>query len=320
MTHTQPPPEPVATPEFHDSSPNGLHACIVQEVGQVRQATGELLGLVVVAEGDRRRAHQFAALVPQLREANANLMRATFDAQDSQAAAEERSRTQTEFLSMLAHELRNPLQPVMLANDRLGRLAALHPDLPMLHGIIGRQLVHLAHLVDDLLDASRVSSGKLLIDPHLQPLLGILDAAVEISRPAFDKQRQSLLYQPPPASLVVFGDSVRLTQVFSNLLLNASKFTRVQGSIRLGARIVGNLVQVTVNDNGVGIALDAQPHIFDLFTQGPHPAGLAPAGLGIGLSLVRTITELHGGTVRVHSAGVGAGSEFTVSLPLPVAA
>jgi signal transduction histidine kinase len=290
MTHTQPPPEP------------------------------ELPDLVEATEIDRRRVHQYAALVPQLREANANLMRATFDAQDSQAAAEERSRTQTEFLSTLAHELRNPLQPIMLANDRIGRLSSLHPDLPMLHGIIGRQVAHLARLVDDLLDASRVSSGKLLIERNLQPLVGILDAAVELSRHAFDNHRQELLYEPPPAWLVVSGDRVRLIQVFSNLLLNASKFTRVQGRIRLGARVAGNFVEVTVNDNGVGIPLEAQLNIFDLFTQGPHPAGLAPAGLGIGLSLVRTITELHGGTVRVHSAGSGSGSEFNVSLPLPLVA
>ena len=275
-----------------------------------------LPGEAEARENDRRRAHQYVTLVPQLCEANANLMRATFDAQDSQAAAEERSRNQTEFLSTLAHELRNPLQPVMMANDRIGRLSALHPDLPMLHGIIGRQVAHLAHLVDDLLDASRISSGKLHIDRRLQSLAAILDSAVELSQHAFENRRQELVFERPSATVFVLGDRLRLTQVFSNLLLNASKFTRVQGRVRLSACVVGACVEVAVNDNGVGIPLETQPHIFDLFTQGAPPPDLAPGGLGIGLSLVRTITELHGGTVRVHSAGPGGGSEFTVALPL----
>ena len=320
MTTSQPPPEPVAPLEPTRSLLNGLHACHVQELGQVRQAIGELVEFAEVRENDRQRVHQYAALVPQLREANEHLMMATFGAQDSQAAAEQTSRRQTEFLSMLAHELRNPLQPVILANDRVGKLSCFHPELPALNGIIERQVTHLVHLVDDLLDASRVSSGKLLIEPSLQPLARMLDGAVELSRHAFESRHQDLRLDLPPESLLVEGDLVRMTQVFSNLLLNASKYTHADGCIRLGVRAAASSVEVTVADNGAGIALENQPHIFDLFTQGPRPPGLAPSGLGIGLSLVRTITELHGGTVRVHSAGPGQGSAFTVSLPLPVAA
>ncbi|CAN7329372.1 HAMP domain-containing sensor histidine kinase [Pseudoduganella sp. LjRoot289] len=320
MIHKQPPPAPVAMPEPPNFVLNGLYACHVQELGQVRQVIDELVEFAGERESDRQKAHQYASLVPQLREANEHLVMATFGAQDSQAAAEELNRRQTEFLSMLAHELRNPLQPVMLANDRIGKLSCYHPDLPMLHGIIGRQVRHLVHLVDDLLDASRVSSGKLHIEPQLQPLSDILASAMEISRHAFDSRRQELQFEQPPASLVVNGDRVRMAQVFSNLLLNASKYTHAEGCIRLGVRAAADKVEVTVTDNGAGIPLETQPHIFDLFTQGPHPPGLASAGLGIGLSLARTITELHGGTVRVHSAGSGSGSEFTVTLPLSAAA
>ena len=232
------------------------------------------------------------------------------------ASAEAASLRQTEFLAMLAHELRNPLQPLAMANDLLGKKVALDPSLAHVHGVIGRQVSHMARLIDDLLDASRVSSGK--INLQLLPVLlsDILASAVEAGQANIDKRQQVLSLSLPKEALVIEADLVRLTQVFANLLINASKFTQEFGHIDIVARRKGAVVEITVTDDGAGIAQDTQPFIFDLFTQGYRSLDRAQGGLGIGLSLVRTLTQLHGGTVDVLSAGVGLGSQFILKFPL----
>lgn len=257
-------------------------------------------------------------LVSQLRTANENLVRATFGAQSLQAEAESANRAKEEFLSMLAHELRNPLAPIMMAGELIGKILQAHPHLPKLQAIISRQTSHLSHLVDDLLDASRISSGKFTLSTSPLLLTDVIQSAVETSRPMIDKHTQHLTIDFPAEPIVVEGDAVRLGQVFSNLLTNASKFTPESGHIRVFASVHARLVTVSILDDGVGIAPDIQPFIFDLFTQGPRALDRSDGGLGIGLALVRTIVEMHGGAVIVKSAGTDSGSEFIVQLPVSV--
>jgi CheY-like chemotaxis protein/nitrogen-specific signal transduction histidine kinase len=241
---------------------------------------------------------------------------ATIAAHDAHAVAEAAGQRKTEFLSMLAHELRNPLQPMAMANDLLAGITDLHPTIARVHGVYDRQVSHMVRLVDDLLDASRVSCGKIAL--QLAPVLlsDIIDDAVETSRPAIERRHQQLKVRLPAPPLVVEGDLVRLAQVFSNLLGNASKFTPEFGHIDVAARRVGHSVEIAVSDDGAGIAAELQPFIFDLFMQGFRSLDRAQGGLGIGLSLVRTITQLHGGTAAVTSSASGQGSTFVVTLPL----
>ncbi len=255
-------------------------------------------------------------LVVQLREANQNLIIATLNAQEMQAKAESFNRRQTEFLSMLAHELRNPLAPISMANELLGKITAAHPQLPKLHGIISRQVSHMIRLVDDLLDASRVSSGKITLQTRMLLLSDIIARAIETSQPFIDKRHQHLKIDLPADPIIIDGDLIRLAQVFSNLLINATKFTPENERITISAQYSENGILVSVTDNGAGIPADIQPFIFDLFTQGYRTLERAQGGLGIGLSLVRTIVEMHGGTAKVISQGTGFGSEFIIFLPL----
>ncbi|CAN5357754.1 hypothetical protein BH11PSE11_BH11PSE11_20050 [soil metagenome] len=255
-------------------------------------------------------------LVLQLREANQNLVIATFSAQDLQAKAETANLRQEEFLSMLAHELRNPLAPVAMAAELIGRITDAHPQLPKLHAVIKRQVSHMTRIVDDLLDASRASSGKIAIQKSLVLLREVIESAVETSQPFIDKRRHVLKISLPEQAVVIDGDPVRLSQVFSNLLINASKFTPENGQISLTAQLLPQSVSIKVKDNGIGIAPEFQAFVFDLFRQGPRSLDRTQGGLGIGLSLVRTVVELHGGTSAVRSAGAGLGSEFVVVLPI----
>lgn len=278
--------------------------------------------LAGVEEQRDRLAGQEAAddLVKRLREANEHLVIATFGAQDLQAAAEAASRSKEEFLSMLAHELRNPLAPVAMATSMLGTILSAHPLLPKLHGILARQVSHLVRLVDDLLDASRVNRGKISLNLQALVLADMLDAAVETSQPFIDARHQHLLIDVPSAPLMIDGDAVRLAQLFSNLLINAAKFTPENGNLCLRAELIDQQVSITVQDDGVGIAPELLPLVFDLFTQGPRALDRAQGGLGIGLTLVRTIAQMHGGSAEAKSAGLGRGSEFIVTLPLSGAA
>jgi signal transduction histidine kinase/ActR/RegA family two-component response regulator len=303
----------------NDEKPDRLQAAHDQEIGALRATISQLQATIDAQVGEKDKSAAFALLVQQLQEANQHLVLATFGAQDSQASAESTNLRQTEFLSMLAHELRNPLQPMAMANDLLGGILELHPVIAKVHGIYARQVTHMVRLVDDLLDASRVSCGK--INLQLAPVLlsDIIADAVETSRPGIERRYQHLQLRLPPGPLVIEGDLVRLAQVFSNLLINASKFTHEYGHIDVTAQRVGNSVEIAVRDDGAGILPELQPFIFDLFTQGFRSLDRAQGGLGIGLSLVRSITQLHGGSVSVTSAGNGEGSCFVVTLPLSAA-
>ena len=255
-------------------------------------------------------------LVSKLREANQNLVISSVRAQDLQAQAEAANRRQNEFLSMLAHELRNPLAPIVMAAELLRKILSAHPQLPQIQEIIVRQATHMTQLIDSLMEASRINTGKITL--HKRPLLlsEVIESAVGISRPFIDRRKQKLIVNLPTAPIVIDGDLMRLAQVFSNLLINATKFAPEHDRITVSACLSPDAVAVSVKDHGVGIAPEIAPFIFDLFTQGPRTLERSQGGLGIGLSLVRTLTEMHGGTASVHSDGEGLGSEFIVTLPL----
>ena len=228
-------------------------------------------------------------------------------------------RRKDEFLATLAHELRNPLAPIRNAAAILQKKG--HDEKLRAWGtaIIERQMQGMARLLDDLLDVSRVTRGKLTLQLQEVSLASVVENAVEVARPALDARRHELTIMLPPHDVRLFADSLRLAQVVANLLTNAAKYTQPGGHIALGAHVTEDNVLISVRDSGSGIAPEWLEQIFDIFAQVQHSGTGSEAGLGIGLALVRGLVELHGGTVRATSAGLGHGSEFVVTLPRPSA-
>jgi len=234
----------------------------------------------------------------------------------SEHALREADRRKDEFLAMLAHELRNPLAPIRNAVEILKRRGELSEvQIGGCHSIIQRQTEHLARLVDDLLDVSRISRGQIELRKGMFTLTDILQRALETSLPLIESRRHELSLHLPEAPLWVEGDLVRLAQVVSNLLNNAAKYTDIGGSIRLGVECADGHALIRVEDNGRGIDPAVLPHLFDLFYQVDRTLDRSEGGLGIGLSLVEKLVGMHGGQVEAHSAGRGRGSEFVVRLP-----
>jgi signal transduction histidine kinase/ActR/RegA family two-component response regulator len=225
------------------------------------------------------------------------------------------NRQKDQFLAMLAHELRNPLAPIMTAAQllKVGTLDAR--SVANASEIIARQAAHMTDLVNDLLDVSRVTRGLVTLEKEELDLNVIVSAAVEQVRPLIDARRHSLTLQLSGRSAHVIGDRTRLVQVISNILNNAAKYTAPGGRLTLSVEVDEQHVQVGVRDNGVGIAPDILPYIFDLFTQAERTPDRSQGGLGIGLALVKSLVALHGGTVRAASDGIGQGSEFCICLP-----
>ena len=250
----------------------------------------------------------------QLREANAALVLAALTAQDLQAAAERAQRQQKEFLAVMAHELRNPLTSIRLASTML--VQSDTGDPVRMQAIIEREVTRMARVVSDLLDISRANTGKLRLERRVVDLAEIVDAAVDACRPAMDMRRQRFAVQAPSRAVPLDVDPVRLVQVLSNLLDNASKYTPEGGEVGLVVAVVGDTVEMSVSDSGIGISAEALPEVFDPFVQDGHAIGFNGTGLGIGLTVVRELVEAHGGSVAATSAGIGHGSRFVVSLPL----
>ena len=256
----------------------------------------------------------------ELREVNEQLVIAALTAQQMEAQTEEAYTRQTKFLAMVAHELRNPLIPIQTAAGLLNRALSDEPLLAQLQAAIKRQVSLVSRLVDDLLDGSRVSAGKFRLECSVVELTGILSLAAETCGSAVEARSQRLTIQLEPAPLIVLGDPLRLGQIFSNLLDNASKYTLKGGEISLAAAVVDRTVQITVSDNGIGITADALPNIFELFMQDARALALHNHGLGIGLAVVRDLVEAHGGTVVARSAGRDRGTTFIVTLPMAASA
>jgi signal transduction histidine kinase len=225
-------------------------------------------------------------------------------------------RRKDEFLAMLAHELRNPLAPIGSAADMLRLAYSSEPRVRQISEIIARQVGHMRHLVDDLLDVSRVTRGLVVVARDELDLVRVVVEAAEQSRPLVDARRHQLTLDLAPGPLTVTGDHTRLVQVVTNLLNNAAKYTPEGGRIDVVLSADGVRARLLVRDNGVGIGRELLPAVFELFTQAARTLDRAQGGLGLGLALVRKLVELHGGSVEAHSDGPDNGSTFVVELPL----
>jgi PAS domain S-box-containing protein len=222
-----------------------------------------------------------------------------------------------EFLATLAHELRNPLSPIRNAAALLGASGAGAGERQArAREVITRQVDHLAHLVDDLLDVARISEGKIALRKEEVEIKGVIAQAIETAGPLITAREHRLEVIQPERHIWVEGDPVRLAQSMGNLLHNAAKFTPKGGHIKVEVQLDGDMVRITVQDNGIGIAEDNLPRIFGMFAQAAVPPDRAPEGLGIGLSLVSRLLEMHGGRLSAASPGIGMGSTFTVELPV----
>ena len=273
---------------------DGRRVDVSLTVSPVRDAAGKIIGVSKVGRDITARKAAHAAL----REAN---------------------RRKDEFIATLAHELRNPLAPIMNGLHLLDTVGSQVESVVKIRDMIARQARHLVRLVDDLLDVSRVNEGKIELRKSEIDLRSVITHAVETVLPALESARHALDLKIPPQPIVLVGDSVRLAQVIGNLLNNAIKYTDAGGKITLSATREGAWAVVSVRDNGIGISAALLPRIFDIFVQGDS-LSRGSSGLGLGLTLAQKLVELHGGTIRAASDGVGRGSEFIVRLPaLPAA-
>ncbi|HYC48970.1 MAG TPA: ATP-binding protein [Burkholderiales bacterium] len=226
-------------------------------------------------------------------------------------------RMKDQFLATLAHELRNPLAPISNALHLLEAADGKPEVAAEARRMMARQVKQMVRLVDDLLDVSRITTGKLVLHRELVELRGVIENAVEIARPVIDSRGHRFTVELPPQEIYLTGDETRLAQVFSNLLNNAAKYTQPGGDMALRAEVAADEVRVTIADNGMGIAPDVLPRLFEMFTQGDAAVDrTVQSGLGVGLALSRHLVRMHGGSIEAFSAGVGRGSRFTVRLPI----
>jgi PAS domain S-box-containing protein len=281
------------------------------------RARGESFGALTLARNDASRPYddrdlQFATEVGRRASVAIENARLYATARRDRAASEEASRAKDQFLAVLGHELRNPLAPIATAL-RLMSLRAGDACISE-RAIIERQVQHMTRLVDDLLDVSRITRGKVELRRRPIDIADVIAKAVEIASPALE-QKQHRLEVDVPTGLTVNGDAGRLAQVFANLLTNSAKYTPPYGDVSVRATGDRRVVRVSVRDTGMGIAPDVLPHVFEVFVQGSRRDAVR-AGLGLGLAIVRSLTELHGGRVEARSSGLNQGSEFVVELPL----
>jgi len=237
------------------------------------------------------------------------------DRKRAEESLQEADRQKNTFLAQLAHELRNPLAPIRNAARIFRTKQSAEPDVLWASDVIDRQVDHLTRLIDDLLDVSRISRNKLELRRQRISLQDVVWGAVEIGRPVIDQNRHELTVKMSAEPVYLLADLARLTQVVMNLLINAAKYTEAGGHIELVAGVEGADAVMRVKDDGIGIDAATLPRVFDMFFQADPSLERSQGGLGIGLSLVRSVVELHGGTVTAHSAGKGKGSEFIVRVP-----
>jgi signal transduction histidine kinase/ActR/RegA family two-component response regulator len=228
----------------------------------------------------------------------------------------EQDRRKDEFIATLSHELRNPLAPIRAAAKVIASPLAAPTQLRQAQQIVERQVNHMALLLDDLLDIARITQGKLQLKKETLALIPVVDAAVEAVRPTLDGKNQQLELNLPHEPILLDADHLRLSQVISNLLMNAVKYSDPGKKIELTCAVQGHMLRLSIKDEGIGIAPDSMPRIFDMFSQVDSVSRRSEGGLGIGLALVKGITELHGGSVEARSQGLGSGSEFIVQLPI----
>jgi CheY-like chemotaxis protein len=247
------------------------------------------------------------------------LLGSVIDITDSKRMQEsllEADRRKDEFLATLAHELRNPLAPLRNCLHVLKMHDSEDPQAARLHAMMERQVGQMVRLVDDLLEVSRITRGNVELRKRPVALAEVIASAVETSRPVIDQAGHRIEIDLPPPTVMLNADPMRLEQVFTNLLNNAAKYTPAGGRIVVKTRVVDGVAQVSVCDNGIGLPAEMLLQVFDMFTQCDHSRSQAQGGLGIGLTLVRSLVEQHGGSVEARSEGLGFGSEFIVRLPL----
>ncbi|QJI34529.1 sensor histidine kinase [Pseudomonas sp. ADAK13] len=287
-----------------------------QQIEHLVEANQQLVLAILLAQSDAAlpRQSEQHQLSQEMREANAQLVIAALSAQELQAAAERALIQQKNILALVAHELRNPLTPISMIAGRLARVPSA--ELPRMQSLIEGQVQHMSRLVEDLLDVSRASTGKLRLDCEVLDIVPIIERAIEVCTPSMITQKLHFTSQVPQEPLMVNGDAIRLTQILGNILGNAIKYTPAGGIVRLSVTLERKVLLLSVIDTGIGISAQALPFIFDPFVQDVHAVGFNGAGLGIGLTVVRELVEAHGGTVIALSDGDGLGSEFVVTLPL----
>jgi PAS domain S-box-containing protein len=270
---------------------DGSERPIHDSAAPIRDAAGNVAGVVLVFRDDTGRR----AFERELVEAN---------------------RRKDEYLAMLAHELRNPLGAIQSASQVLAAPGSNEND-EWARRVIARQVDHLNHMLDDLLDVSRITRGKVHLRPRPIDAASVARQAIEATRSLFEERGHALELALGPGPLRIEADPIRLEQVFVNLLTNAAKYTPPHGHIRLRAARDGDHVAFTVTDDGVGIPAESLPRVFDIFVQGDRNLARSEGGLGLGLTIVKSLVEMHGGTVAARSDGPNAGSEFTIRLPAP---
>ncbi len=286
---------------------------VVPEVLRARvRVFADLFRKTTALEGMNRQLEMRVA------ERTAELERDLEERKRLQEALQQSDRRKDEFLAVLAHELRNPLAPIRTAADIMRVKVLTDPALMQCRDVIGRQVEQLTRLVDDLLDVSRITSGKLRLQKQLIEVSAIVQRAVETQRPIYDERRQELHVDLPGDPLILEGDLTRLSEALANLLNNAAKYSNdgAKVTLRVEKASGGQEVLFRVVDNGVGIPINMLPKVFELFTQVDQSLHRAQGGLGIGLALVRNLAEMHGGRIDGYSEGIGKGSEFVMRLPL----
>ncbi len=281
---------------------------------RVRRTTVDEIGYLVVAFNAM--LAEIGRRAQALEESNRALQQEMAERRGAEKALLAADQRKDEFLATLAHELRNPLAPLSTALELLRMSGSDAATLTPAREVMERQLRQLVRLVNDLLDISRITTGKMTLKKERVDLTDVVTSALEAARPLIETRRHRLDVVLPPGPVTLYADSTRVAQVFLNLLNNAAKFTDVGGSIRFAAEVKSGELLVRVTDTGIGISAKMLPVIFEMFAQADRSLERAQAGLGVGLTLVRHLAELHGGSVIAHSDGPGRGSEFTVRLPV----
>jgi len=290
-----------------------------QHIEQLIEANQQLVLAILSAQSEAEKPKNTPAAEQQqlyldMREANELLVIAALSAQHLKASAERALERQRSVLALVAHELRNPLAPISMIAGRLSRVPS--EELPRMQKLIEGQVRHISRLIEDLLDVSRVKTGKFRLDCQVVDIVQIIRESVDNCRPVMLARDLHLRTELPECALSMNGDPVRLAQILGNLLGNAAKYTPAGGTVRLSATVETGLLEISIRDSGIGISAQALPFIFEPFVQDVHAVGFNGAGLGIGLTVVRELVESHGGTVIGKSGGDGQGSEFIVRLPL----
>jgi PAS domain S-box-containing protein len=283
------------------------------EVKMLDGSTRHVQPSYVPDRDDEGRTRGFVVLALDITEQVAARKHAESLAESARAA----NRSKDEFLAMLGHELRNPMAPILTAIEliKLRDSQAFRQE----RQVIERQVRHMMRLLDDLLDVSRITRGKVSLEQRRVDLAQTMNTAIELASPLLDLHRHQLSFRMTPGLFVV-GDETRLSQVFSNLLTNAAKYTPAGGQIVVGSERAGDQARVWVSDSGMGIRAEMLPRVFELFAQERQTIDRSEGGLGLGLAIVHSLVTMHGGTVVAESAGEGLGSTFTVTLPLPAEA